>query len=97
MNAPTTYTDARCTVIAAEFGPSVATYADAHLAGWVLDLLADTRPIPRGPLAGLRTCDLAVERHVPEALLVDAPPVLTLTPYRDAHGPAVILAFTPRR
>lgn len=37
-------------------------WADKNASGWVLELLYDERPIPRGPLEGRRACDAFAEK-----------------------------------
>lgn len=53
----TAYTDSRSEQIERNLGPEIAAYADANLAGWVLDLLADATMNPaHGPLGGFQVC-----------------------------------------
>ena len=63
------YFDDRSNLIEANLGRPAAEYADANLAGWVLDLLADSRMNVRGPQAGTRVCDQAAPSFVPANLL----------------------------
>lgn len=61
-NQVMTFKDARSQQIAINFNLAVAQFCDRNSAGWVLDLLSNTRPAAvRGPLAGRRCCDVAIE------------------------------------
>lgn len=46
-------------------------WADKNASGWVLELLYDERPNPRGPLEGRRVCDTFAEKLARERGLIN--------------------------